>query len=168
MKMAFIMTIALSLFFASGCTSQSVQTKTDVMATASEVDFMYVDTVTGADMHNIKAIQTMPLKDLINEWLSDLLALKMDYGSTKEGENILVSLKVNDVKLVGDHLLIDFNHSFLEFNNAHTHPEYLIAGLREILKQTTDATTFSITIDGDDRLDGIHPDGLVIQDLGLD
>lgn len=149
--------------FNSGCANNNG----DIIVSAKLVEFTYYDVFEGNVMDYSKEIESQTIVEVINDWIQDMINLKVNYGTYKNNNNILEDLFIQNAFISDNNTLtLVFNESFLGFDNANTQPVYFLDGLTEILKQITDAESYSIEIENYAR-DIIHPDGLDIKSIPL-
>jgi hypothetical protein len=127
-----------------------------------EIKYSYVDIYTGRTISFKKNVSGYTQLDLVNDWIIELYNRGVDYGRTENGENILFTLRANQISKDKEIIVVDFNDSFLHFDVMGTQPGRFMGGLRDLISQVTDAEKLSITIDKDDSRIIIHPDGFSI------
>lgn len=58
------------------------------------------------------------------------------------------------------------NEAFMNFDKGYSKPMYFLDGVKNILRQVTEASEFSIEVEGY-KNDIIHPDGVSIRDIPI-
>ena len=159
----FIVLLTIILSFLSGCTSIKNE---DIVIEAGVFEFSYIEIITGQEITYTKEIESTSLEAILNDWITDLVQQDVNYGNTPKGNSILEDLEVKDAYMKGSTLIIVLNQSFIYFDKSYSHPAYYLNGLGRILEQVTDATEFSIEVNGY-KSSVIHPDGLMIKNIPL-
>lgn len=135
---------------------------------SSIMDFIYVRMIDGDTIHFSKDVEGLSNIDIVTLWIETINDRKENYGATVSGQSIVSNLIVNSITEEDNQVTIDFNEVYLEFDKAGAHPGYFNKGIKHILSQITDVEIMNISVEGDDTIELIHPDGLVIRDVPLD
>lgn len=168
MKSRMIFSISLTLIILlAACNNTTHRNSDEILVSETNFEFVYYDLISGKEFIYSKQFSRSTLKDVLNDWINEMVILKVDYGSATNGKSILENLYVNDVEIFRDTVVIDFNSSFLEFNKPDSEAGYFLIGLERILMQTISAKAYTITIDGSDDFELIDPDGIKIKEVEL-
>jgi hypothetical protein len=130
----------------------------------------YLEPVNGTIESFDFKIKSDVLKDVLNDWLSELLVTDVSYGNTSSGENILKTLAIIDTYYVGTDLVIVMNDAFEAFEISqsitYTQPGDFLFGLKSIVSQVTVAESMTIEFSSK-KSSTIHQDGVVIDEIPL-
>jgi hypothetical protein len=136
----------------------------DIVVESGSYEYSYIDVITGQKTVYTKEIEKTTLPIVLNNWISDLNKNNVSYGNTPDENSILEGLEVESAYLDEDTIIITISNDFLYFNEGYSQPVYFIDGIQDILWQVTEASYFSIEIEGY-KESIIHPDGLMIKDI---
>lgn len=158
-----IIIIIVLLLILSGCTAKNE----DIMVEAGTYEYSYIEVIEGKNITYIKEIiEDTPITIILNGWISDLNEKNINYGNNPNGNSILKSLEVKSAYLEGNTIIIIMNKDFANFEGGYSQPIYLIDGLRDILRQVTEVSYFSIEVEGYNN-SIIHPDGVILKDIPI-
>lgn len=164
-KIIFIIIILLSIF--SGCTTRFKDAVVeDIVVQAGTYEYSYYDTIAGNEITYMKETEESSLLIILNDWISDLIQQNVNYGNTPDGNSILCDLEVKAAYLDKNTIIIIVNKAFIYFDNGYSQPVYFLNGLRNILGQVTEASEFSIAVEGY-KSSIIHPDGVSIKNITI-
>jgi hypothetical protein len=137
---------------------------------STEIICNYLEPVHGTIESFNFMIKSDVLKDVLNDWLSELLAADVSYGNTSSGENILNTLAIIDTYYVGTDLVIVMNDAFEAFElgkpTNYTQPGDFVFALKSIITQVTVAESMTIEFSSK-KNSTIHQDGVVIDEIPL-
>ncbi|PKM70441.1 MAG: hypothetical protein CVU93_02055 [Firmicutes bacterium HGW-Firmicutes-18] len=136
----------------------------DIVVEAGSYEHSYIDVITGQKTVYTKEVEKTTLPIVLNNWISDLNDKNVTYGNAPDGNSILEGLEIESAYLVEDMIIITMNNDFLYFDEGYSQPVYFINGLLDIMWQVTEASYFSIEVEGYNE-SIIHPDGLMIKDI---
>ncbi len=136
----------------------------DIVVEAGSYEHSYIEVITGQKTVYTKETEETTLPTILNDWISDLNDKNVTYGNAQDGNSILEGLEVESAYLDGDTVIITMSNDFLYFNEGYSQPVYFIDGIQDIMWQVTEASYFSIEVDGYNE-SIIHPDGLMIKDI---
>ncbi|MDY0236340.1 MAG: hypothetical protein RBR71_09940 [Gudongella sp.] len=139
-----------------------------IAVTSVECD--YIEPISGKVRTFEFPVKDGMLEDVLNDWIRELSKMRISYGNTSSGENILEKLLIVDAYLEGVDIVIVMNDAFIAFEssdfNNYTNPGYFMFGLKDIVSQVTDAESMTIDYNGKTS-EVIHPEGYVIDNIPL-
>lgn len=148
----------------------SLTTNLNSNIVSTEIVCNYFELVDGTIESFKFIIKSDVLKDVLNDWLSELSVRDVSYGDTSSGENILNTLAIIDTYYVGTDLVIVMNDSFEAFEIGksinYTHLEEFLFGLKNIVSQVTVAESMTIEFSSK-KSSTIHEDGIYIDEIPL-
>lgn len=154
----------------TGCSSKEVEDSALIYPSEIEnrtLELSYLEPVNGKTETQEIAIVKADLSEVVEIYHGVLVDNNIDYGLYSDDANIAEDLKIRDVYIREQTIILDYEDSFMEFDQPNTHLGYYLIGLKAIVRQFGDFEYLTITVE-DKEVELISPEGLVIKNIVMD